>query len=116
MRVLIVDDHEDIRKILRRLLSVAGFEVVGEVTTGEDAIAWFSEEAADLVVMDLQMPGIGGVEATRQIKAAHPAVLVFGFTGWGERDMNDMLAAGAEAVFEKTAAPALIDAMRAPTR
>lgn len=94
------------------MLPAAGFEVVGEATTGEDAVAWFTDTTADVVIMDVQMPGIGGVEATRQIKASHPSVVVFGFTGWGKLDVDEMIAAGADAVFDKTEAAALIKAMR----
>ena len=109
---LIVDDEEDIRKILRRVLPTAGLEVAGEVASGEEALAWLAERSVDVVVLDIQMPGLGGVETTRRIKESSPDVMVFGFTGWGSADRDAMLAAGAEGVFEKTKLPSLIEAIR----
>ncbi len=67
-RVLIVDDNEDNRQILIDLLSANGYEVL-EALTGLDAVAIAAREAPDLVLMDIQLPGIDGHEATRRIKA-----------------------------------------------
>lgn len=111
-RALIVDDDEDIRKILRRVLPSAGVEVAGEVASGEAALEWLESERVDVVVLDIQMPGLGGVETTRRIKQSSPDVMVFGFTGWGSADREEMLTAGAVGVFEKTKLPALIEAIR----
>lgn len=110
---LIVDDDEDIRKIVRRALPSADVEVAGDVASGEAALEWLASRPVDIVVMDLQMPGLGGVETTRRIKESYPGVVVFGFTGWGNTDRDEMLAAGAAGVFEKTKLPALIEAIRA---
>lgn len=100
--VVIVDDDEQIREILRRLVPSVGAQVCAELSSGEEAVAWITENEADIVIMDLQMPGIGGVEATRLIKGSDPDVTIFGFTGWGTADAEAMLAVGASAVFEKT--------------
>jgi two-component system cell cycle response regulator DivK len=67
-RVLIVDDNEDNRQILIDLLSANGFQVL-EAVTGVDAVDVAQREAPDLVLMDIQLPGIDGHEATRRIKA-----------------------------------------------
>ena len=77
LRVLIADDHPIYRNGIRALLaSVSDFEVVGEAATGEEAIAEAADSQPDVVLMDLQMPGIGGVEATRQILFASPHIRV----------------------------------------
>jgi DNA-binding NarL/FixJ family response regulator len=77
LRVLIADDHPIFRDGIRALLaSVPDFEVVGEAATGEEAIAAAADSQPDVVLMDLQMPGIGGVEATRQILFASPHIRV----------------------------------------
>ncbi len=77
LRVLIADDHPIFRNGIRALLaSVPDFEVVGEAATGEEAITEAADSQPDVVLMDLQMPGIGGVEATRQILFASPHIRV----------------------------------------
>lgn len=112
MRVVIVDDDEQIREILRRLVPSVGAQVSAELSSGEDAVAWMTENEADVIVIDIQMPGIGGIEATRQIKSSDPGVTIFGFSGWGAADADEMLAAGASAVFEKTKLHDLLNALR----
>ena len=77
LRVLIADDHPIFRNGMRALLaSVADVEVVGEAATGDAAIAAAADLQPDVVLMDLQMPGIGGVEATRQILFTSPHIRV----------------------------------------
>ena len=67
-RILVVEDQEDNRRILRDLLTSAGYEVV-EAVTGEDGVRAAATERPDLILMDIQLPGIDGHEATRRIKA-----------------------------------------------
>jgi two-component system cell cycle response regulator DivK len=67
-KVLVVDDNEDNRQILVDLLSAAGYEIVA-ATNGLDAVSLATSEHPDLVLMDIQLPGIDGHEATRRIKA-----------------------------------------------
>ena len=112
LRALVVDDHEDVRTMLRRLLRTAGAEVVSEADSGEAALEAIAQHEVHLVVMDLYMPGMGGVEATRALKEARPEVIVFGFTAWGVPEAKEMLAAGATAVFEKTDTSSLLNAIR----
>jgi DNA-binding NarL/FixJ family response regulator len=81
LRVLIVDDHWLVRDGMRTLLSTrGGIEVVGEAADGEAAVAAAAELAPDVVVMDLHMPGISGIEATRRLTASSPHVRVLVLT------------------------------------
>ncbi len=69
IKVLVVDDHELIRAgIARMLLDDGSIEVVGEASSGEEALDMLKSNCPDVVLMDLKMPGIGGLEATRRIK------------------------------------------------
>lgn len=68
VKILIVDDHELVRTGLRLILEeVPDFEVVGEAKSGEDGLRFCRKDAPDVVLMDVNMPGIGGLEATKQI-------------------------------------------------
>ena len=73
VRVLLVDDHAVVRKGLRALFDrEPGIEVVGEAESGEHAVEVEARVRPDVVLMDLEMPGIGGTEATRRISEARP--------------------------------------------
>ena len=79
VRVLIVDDQEPFRLAARMVVDVTdGFEIVGEAETGEASVEMAKELQPDLVLMDVNLPGIDGLEATRQILAANgpPVVLL----------------------------------------
>jgi len=67
-RILVVEDHEDKRRIMRDLLTSSGYEVI-EAVTGIEGVTAAETHRPDLIVMDIQLPGIDGYEATRQIKA-----------------------------------------------
>lgn len=80
-RVILVDDHNVVRSGLRRLLEMGGdIDVVAEASSGEQASIVYSAFKADVLVMDLSMPGIGGLEALRRILLAFPAAKVVIFT------------------------------------
>ena len=76
LRVVVTDDHPVFRQGLRTLLEDLDVEVVAEAADGEEAVAAVGRERPDVVLMDLQLPGVTGVEATRRIVADHPEVKV----------------------------------------
>ena len=85
IRVLIADDHVLFRDGLRALLRTAPeTDLVGEATTGDEAIALAATLQPDVILMDLQMPGIGGIDATRQIVQASPHIAVLIVTMFGD--------------------------------
>src|SRR5947207_2047481 len=95
-RVLLVDDHDLFRTGLRNLLEEQGVQVVGEAGTGGEAIRYVRELAPDVVVMDLNMPGMSGVEATRQITSIAPLTRVVVLTiSDQDGDVMDAILAGA---------------------
>ena len=95
-RVLLVDDHDLFRVGLRNLLEEQGVQIVGECTNGTDALRAVRELAPDVVVMDLNMPGISGVEATRQISMIAPLTRVLVLTiSDQDADVMDAILAGA---------------------
>lgn len=77
INVLLVDDHELVRTGIKRILNdVRGFKVVGETSTGEEAVQFCRKNELDIVLMDMNMPGIGGLEATKKICRYCPDVKV----------------------------------------
>jgi two-component system response regulator NreC len=106
VRLLLVDDHEIVRAGLRTLLErEADFEVVGEATNGRKAIERVRELSPDVVVMDVSMPELNGIDATRQVIAAVPGVKVIGLSASEDDRMTiEMLRAGAAGHLTKSAA------------
>ena len=95
-RVLLVDDHDIYRGGLRGLLVEQGIDIVGEAATGEAALELVKEKAPNVVVMDLNMPGIGGIEATRRIATLAPLTRVVMLTMSSDQpDVLDAILAGA---------------------
>lgn len=87
IRIILADDHRFFRDGVRALLeSIAEFAVVGEAATGEEAVALAVQLCPDVVLMDLQMPGVNGVEATRRILQAHPQTGVLIVTMFEDTD------------------------------
>ncbi|HEY5783872.1 MAG TPA: response regulator transcription factor [Microlunatus sp.] len=81
LRIVVADDHTIVREGLRALLStISGYELIEAIGTGEEAVRAAVTRRPDVVVMDVQMPGIGGIEATRQISKAAPDVAILMLT------------------------------------
>ena len=106
-RILVVEDQADSRRIMRDLLASAGFEVL-EATSGREGVEMAARERPDLILMDLQLPVIDGLEATRQIKAdpgmqATPVIAVTSYALSG--DNEKAMAAGCDGYFSKPVSP-----------
>jgi len=115
MRVVVADDHPVFRKGLVALLSADGIDVVGEAENGLEAIAVVAETSPDVVLMDLGMPELGGIEATERIVAADPGVRVIVITLYDDQQsVRAALAAGASGYIVKQAPPdEIVAAVRA---
>jgi len=103
IRVLVVDDQAPFRMAARFVLKRAdGFEQVGEAESGEESVDKVAELTPDLVLMDINMPGINGIEATRQIIAAAPSTVVFLCSTYQLGDLPaDAATSGAKAYVNK---------------
>jgi two-component system response regulator NreC len=119
VRILLVDDHAMLRAGLRALLEAeAGFQVVGEAGTGEEGVRLASQTRPDVVVMDLSMPGMGGLEAVRQIAALNQGMRVLVLTMHGEEEhlLPVLEAGGSGYVTKKSADEELIEAIHTVAR
>ncbi len=115
IKVFLVDDHELVRTGIRRILEdVRGIKVVGEAHSGEDAVKWCRTEQADIVLMDMNMPGIGGLEATKKILRFNPDMKVIVLTIHTENPFpTKVMQAGAAGYLTKGAGPdEMVNAIR----
>jgi DNA-binding NarL/FixJ family response regulator len=103
VRVLVVDDQRPFRVAASAVLrTTPGFELIGEAASGEEALDQVAALAPDLVLMDISMPGMGGVEATRRITALAAPPVVFFCSTYAASDLPaDAAAAGAAAYVSK---------------
>lgn len=103
MQVLICDDQEAFRAAAREVVMAAhGFEVVGQVETGEESIVAAGRLHPDLVLMDVHLPGIDGLEASRRIRAADPRVAVLLLSTYDQEEFSARIAeSGAIAFISK---------------
>ncbi|MEJ7593925.1 MAG: response regulator [Planctomycetaceae bacterium] len=112
IRLLIVDDSVTQREIFRRLFAEDGeFTVVAEAATGEDAIQLVKKHLPDVVLMDIHMPGMGGIEATREIMRVCPVPIVVASATLRKQDIDlamRALEAGAVSVIEKSQGAVLL--------
>ncbi len=118
IRVVLVDDHQLVRMGFRMLLGNAQIEVVGEFDSGEQACAEVARLAPDVVVMDLSMPGMGGLEAVRRLLAQNPKLRILVLSAHEDAaHPQRVLRAGALGYLTKRSAPdALIAAVSAVAR
>jgi DNA-binding NarL/FixJ family response regulator len=108
-RLLVADDHEVLRLALVDWLHRAGFDVVGEATDGADAVALARQLEPEVVLMDLRMPVLGGLDATRLIKDASPATQVVLLTAFESPALQqEAEEAGCFAYLVKGAPPATL--------
>lgn len=115
IRLLLCDDHEVVRSGLRTFLELQpDMAVVGETATAEEALALVGRLAPDIVLMDLMLPGMSGVDAVRRLRADHPAVKVVVLTSFSGRDsVLSAVRAGAAGYLLKDVGPAeLAEALR----
>jgi DNA-binding NarL/FixJ family response regulator len=116
LRVLLVDDHRLMREGLRHILeSTTGIQVVGEAEDGRSALAAVEDFHPDVVVMDVGMHGMNGIEATQRIRQDHPEVKVVALSAHADkRYVRNMVRAGAAAyVLKESASDDLLRAVRA---
>jgi DNA-binding NarL/FixJ family response regulator len=86
--VLIVDDQAPFRRAAKAVvMATPGFEVIGEAESGEEAVALADDLVPEVVLMDINLPGINGIEATRRITAAHPDVVTLLLSTYREEDL-----------------------------
>ena len=114
IRVLLADDHVLVRQGIRQFLEEAGdIEVIAEAGNGREALRLVAKERPDIAVLDIRMPEITGVEATRRIKVAHPNVRVLILTAYDDDPyVFALLQAGADGYVLKTASAAeLVEAV-----
>ena len=115
IRILVADDHPVFRFGLRALLdATTGTEVVGEATGGEEAIALAGSLRPDVILMDINMPGVNGIEATRRIREAQPESRILIVTMLEDDSVFAAMRAGARGYMVKGAEPAeVLRAIRA---
>ncbi len=85
LRVLLVEDDDDNRELMAEVLESSGYHVLS-AASGQDGLRTLSEHSVDVVVTDVGMPGMGGLEMARAAKAIAPKIPVVVVTGWAERD------------------------------
>jgi NarL family two-component system response regulator LiaR len=110
LRVIVADDYPPLRSLLRELLGPRGIEIVAEAQDGREAVDAVDHTRCDVLIMDLNMPVMDGLEATRTVRRQHPELHVVAFTSSTDRETVDAFqAAGAHAHFSKLDYDGLIE-------
>lgn len=115
IRLLIVDDHEVVRVGLRSVLKrVPGFDVVADVNSGEEALEVVADMLPDVVLMDVRMHGMGGVEACRLVRSKYPQVRVIMLTSYSDDEalVSALLAGASGYVLKEVGCSELIEGIR----
>lgn len=114
LRVVLIDDVREVREAVAALIRNAGHEIVGEADDGASGVRETLARRPDLVLMDWRMPGMDGVEATRQIRASYPSAAIVAFCATNTPEVRDaFLTAGADAFVDKRDVRGLIAAVLA---
>ena len=119
VKILVVDDHAIVREGVRMILAKeSDLEVVGEAGDGQQALELTERVRPDVVIMDISMPGMGGIEATQTVRARHPEVQVLALTMHEDESyVFQLLRAGAAGyVLKRAAAQDLVQAVRASAK
>jgi len=119
IRVIIADDQTRLRSSIRRLLeAVPGFSILGEAVDGLSAVKSATDLRPDVVIMDIAMPELNGIEATRQITANHPEVVVLGMSQYlSEAVIRRLFQSGAAGYVSKNRlSDRLVEALQVVTR
>lgn len=100
VKVLIVDDQAAFRSAAREVVAATvGFEVVGEATSGEESVVAAGRLHPDLVLMDVRLPGVDGMEASRQIRSEHDEITVFLLSTYDEEEFAPRIGSSLAAAF-----------------
>jgi DNA-binding NarL/FixJ family response regulator len=115
MKIAIIDDHRAIRKTLRTGIETnTDWEICGEAENGEAAVALVQATKPDLVVLDLSMPGLNGIEAGREVRAIAPATGMVLFTNYASRELTALArSVGISAVISKDSTDVIIHLIEA---
>ncbi|MFT6986262.1 MAG: two-component system invasion response regulator UvrY [Psychromonas sp.] len=107
INILLVDDHELVRTGIRRIIDdVRGMKVIGEAQSGEEAVKWCRSNTPDVVLMDINMPGIGGLDAMHRILRINEGIKIIMLTMHTENPFpSKVMQAGASGYLSKGAAP-----------
>ena len=100
-KILIIDDEEVTRDVIQEVLTLWGHEPILEAQDCEIGLELFHQASPDLVICDILMPGIGGLETIRRMKEENPASKIMAMTALGESFLSDALEAGADRGIEK---------------
>jgi len=115
MKIAIIDDNRAIRKTLRTGIEThTDWEICGEAENGEAAVALVQATKPDLVVLDLSMPGLNGIEAARQVRAIAPTTGMVLFTNYASRELSKLArSVGISAVISKDSTDVIIHLIEA---